>query len=238
MLAHFEDGKNVGNGSGFAVTDDGVLATNSHVVRGGQALTAVAKNGDRFDVLGILADDPEHDLALVRIAPTSGTRASTTALPLAPADSLAVGQDVFVIGASQGLDQSFSVGLIAAIRDALPEGYSDPRGAKLGPFVQHTATAAPGSSGSPVLDAQGRVVAVHHSGIAGTGIHFGAHVRLLADLMAATDFAATPVPLGPKVGRNLAISAAVFAVPFLAWLLFKLQARRQKAKRKRPLDVN
>jgi hypothetical protein len=87
-----------------------------------------------------------------------------------------------------------------------------------GPIVQHTAVSAPGSSGSPVVNLEGKVVAIHHSGMRGTSIYFGAHADALRALLARTNLEAPPRAFGPHVARNLVISAAVFAT--LAALLF------------------
>jgi hypothetical protein len=128
-----------------------------------------------------------------------------------------VGQPVFLIGSSSGLDQSLGTGIVSALRpDGFPEEWKKRyRGAGekivAGPIIQHTAASSSGSSGSPVVDLQGRVVAAHHSGIFGTPIYFGAHADALRALLARTNLEATPKPFGPSVSRNLLISAAVIA---------------------------
>ncbi len=182
--------------------------------------------------MGVLADDPEHDIALVKISTI------TTPLNLAPSDSLAVGQTVYLIGASRGLDQSLSVGLISAIRQALPESLKGDAAANRGPFVQHTATSAPGSSGSPLIDEIGRVVGVHHSGLRGDGILFAAHVSLLSDLLARTDLSALPKPIQKSIAKNLMISAAVFGVPLIVVIVIRIFQRRKNKLHRRRIEVN
>lgn len=208
-----DSGEESGNGTGFVVRADGVVVTNHHVVDERESTyVAVFKDGTKRKVLGSLSLDKEHDLALLRIEP-----GHYSPLTLAPSAEIAVAQPVFLIGSSSGLDQSLGVGVIAALRpEGFPEdwkkryeesGYS----VVAGPIVQHTASSSPGSSGAPVVDLQGRVVAVHHSQIVGAPIYFGAHVDALRTLLAKTDLDAPPEPFGPRVGRNLLISVAVLA---------------------------
>jgi len=202
-----------GNGTGFIVRPDGVVVTNHHVVEGASSgLVAIFRDGTRRKVLGSLALDEEHDLALIRIE--AGQYA---ALPLATGAAIRVGQPIFLIGSSSGLDQSLGTGVISALRpDGFPEEWRRryrEAGEKIvaGPIVQHTAASSPGSSGAPVVDLDGRVVAVHHSGVYGFPIFFGAHADALQALLARTNLDAAPKPLGPNVARNLLISAAFFA---------------------------
>ncbi|HEX6738078.1 MAG TPA: ubiquitin-like small modifier protein 1 [Vicinamibacteria bacterium] len=231
-LSLIEGGEERGNGTGFVVRRDGIVVTNHHVVEDADAsFVAVFRDGTRRKVLGSLALDEDHDLALLRIEP-----GDYPALTLADAAAIKVGESVFLIGSSFGLDQSLGTGVVMALRpDGFPEDWKKryrEAGEKIvsGPLVQHTAVSAPGSSGSPVVNLEGKVVAVHHSGIRGTSIYFGAHADALRALLARTDLDAHPTPFGPHVARNLAISAAVFAL--LATLLFgpglwdRMRARR------------
>jgi S1-C subfamily serine protease len=229
-----------GNGTGFVVRRDGVVVTNYHVVDGAPAdFVAVFRDGARRKVLGSLALDPEHDLALIRIE--AGDYAP---LSLAAGDTIEVGQPVFLIGSSSGLDQSLGTGVVSALRpDGFPEEwkkrYRD-AGERVvaGPIVQHTASSSPGSSGAPVVNLDGKVVAVHHSAIFGFPIFFGAHAEALRALIARTNLDAPPKPFGPDVLRNLLISAAffaavaaLFAAPALIGRLSRRQDRGWKAGR-------
>jgi S1-C subfamily serine protease len=220
-----------GNGTGFVVRKDGIVVTNHHVVDdAGSDFVAIFRDGTRRKVLGSLALDEEHDLALIRIE-----GGDYQALDVAPTAGIKVGQHVFLIGSSSGLDQSLGTGIVAALRpDGFPEEWRKryrEAGRKIvaGPILQHTASSSPGSSGSPIVDLQGNVVAVHHSGIYGWPIYFGAHADALRALLARTNLDARPRPLGPNVARNLLISAAVLlaiGALFAAPALFGRLSRR------------
>jgi len=227
-ISNVRSGDELGNGTGFIVRRDGVVVTNHHVVAQSDAVfVAVFRDGTRRKVLGSLALDEAHDLALVRIEP-----GDYTPLALAPASEIRVGQPVFLIGSSFGLDQSLGTGIVSALRpDGFPEEWKKryrEAGEKIvaGPLVQHTAVSAPGSSGSPVVNLEGQVIAVHHSGIHGASIYFGAHSDALRALMARTDLDAPPQAFGPRVWRNLLISAAVFGALGALLFLPRLWGRR------------
>jgi len=201
-----------GHGTGWLLTRDGVVCTNHHVIDGvRRGMVAVFGDGATRRVLGVLADDAKNDLALIRIE-----GGGYQPLPLADVDDVKTGMRVFLLGSTLGYDQTAGVGIVSAVRaDGLPPKIRErlahqlERVATEGPIVQHTATSGPGASGSPILDVRGRVVAVHHSGIDGSGMGFGARVDAVAQLVARTDLTATPVPFGSNTWRNLAISAGV-----------------------------
>jgi S1-C subfamily serine protease len=207
-----EAGREQSNGTGFVVRNDGVVVTNHHVVADAtEAPVAIFRNGSRRKVLGSLALDEAHDIALLRLEPGRYPA-------LAVGAEIKVGQPVFLIGSSWGLDQSLGTGVVSALR---PDGFPDEwrrrferAGAKplVGPIVQHTASSAPGSSGAPLVDLDGRVVAVHHSGMAGFPIFFGAHAEALQSLLQRTNLDAAPTPFGRSLTQNLLISAAFFVL--------------------------
>ncbi|MGC4114724.1 MAG: serine protease [Myxococcales bacterium] len=229
-LGMFTGGEQQGNGTGFFIREDGIAVTNHHVIEhaDGDEFIAVLADGTRRTVLGILADDPEHDIAIIRVEGKG-----FPALEFAASGSVTVGAPAYLIGSSSGLDQSLGVGVVSAIRDGLPQEFIDDakrvgRTAPKGPIVQHTATSAAGSSGSPVLNGKGEVIAVHHSGLVRDPIYFAAHVDLLRALIARTDLNAKPAPLGPDRKLNLIISGAFFAALTIAGGVWALVRRRRE----------
>jgi len=140
-------------GSGFFVATDGRIVTCHHVI-------------DRVESLQVLAVDKEHDLALLTID------TPTPAAPLAPDDSIAVGQRAIAIGSPLGLEYSVTDGILSAVRDL--QGTT---------FLQMQTTVAPGSSGGPLFDVDGRVIGVN-TATEQPGLNLAVHVKHVRDLLA------------------------------------------------------
>lgn len=237
-LAIFNGEDEKGNGTGFLIREDGIVVTNHHVVdHASGKMYAIFRDGKKVPVLGSLALDEEHDLAVLKIE-----GAGYPILELAEGKSIQVGQQVLLIGSSFGFDQSVGLGIVSALR---PEGYPEEWKKKmkksnakivLGPLLQHTVTAAPGASGSPLVDADGKVVSIHHSGFGDSEINFSAHVDALRALLAKTDLGAAPVPVGSNLLQNLLISAAVFGG--MGLLVAAVPTWQRLARRRRALRSN
>ena len=141
-------------GTGFLVTETGVIATNAHVVRDEAKLVAVSALGaDRPARIVYL--DADLDFALIKIE-----GAGLPHLALADPSRLAPGQSVVAIGnPGGGMPNSVSRGIISAV-GAKPE---------LGPgtWIQTDAAVNPGNSGGPLLDTWGEVVGINTARAAG-----------------------------------------------------------------------
>jgi S1-C subfamily serine protease len=144
------DGRGIG--SGYVVAEDGVVATNCHVIAGAHEATAVFKNGDTAKVLGTLLIDENRDIAIIKI-----DKQSLTALPLA--DALPrQGDSVTAFGAPVGLSFSASDGIVSAVRQGGELAEAD----KLpGTWIQTTAPISPGNSGGPLVNREGKVIAMN-----------------------------------------------------------------------------
>lgn len=136
-------GQPLARGSGFFI-DNGTVLTNYHVVRDAQRILVSHISGERRQVAATLTwTDEPRDLAILKPIGISGT-------PLKAADTKhRVGDRVYVIGNPEGFSGTFSEGIISAFRSL--------DGTK---YVQITAPISHGSSGSPVLDEDGRVVGI------------------------------------------------------------------------------
>jgi hypothetical protein len=141
-----------GIGSGYVVEADGTVVTNCHVIAGAREATAVFKNGDTAKVLGTLLIDQNRDIAIIKI-----DKQSLPSVPLS--DALPrQGDSVTAFGAPIGLSFSASDGIISAIRKGqeLAEGETLP-----GTWIQTTAPISPGNSGGPLVNRDGKVVAMN-----------------------------------------------------------------------------
>ncbi|MEM7314289.1 MAG: trypsin-like peptidase domain-containing protein, partial [Planctomycetota bacterium] len=145
-----------GAGSGFFVTDDGLLITNSHVVDGQRSLLITTNEGDRIDA-ELVGDDPATDLALLR--------AKASDLPFATfgdSSALRVGQLVIAIGSPLGLQSTVSTGVVSA----LGRNMRAQDGRLIDNVIQHAAPINPGNSGGPLVDTQAHVVGINTAIIA------------------------------------------------------------------------
>ena len=136
-----------GRGTGFVVAPDRVL-TNAHNLR--DRTTSVRFGDGRTEQGTVLGSDVDGDLVVLEVA-------TGDAAPLSWADdSPAVGGVVVSVTAG-GTQQRATWGQVTAIE----RGFRGPRGRRISGAIEHTAPAASGSSGAPVLDGDGRVCAVN-----------------------------------------------------------------------------
>ena len=136
------DGTPKGVGSGFVIREDGLIATNLHVIGEARPVTVELLDGRSFPVSAIFAHDRGHDLAILQI-----NTGDLPALSLAPADSLEQGQAVVAFGNPQGLKHSVVTGIVSALREEV-DGQ---------PMIQLAIPIEQGNSGGPAVDLDGRV---------------------------------------------------------------------------------
>ena len=168
-----------GQGSGFVVSDDGEIITNTHVIAtggsgngGGQPQPAeqvFVEFSDRDRVAAeIVGFDPDADLALLKIDPAS-VGEDLTVLPVSDRDEYAVGEPVAAIGSPFGERQSISVGIVSAI-DRSIESLSQ---FSIDNAIQTDASINPGNSGGPLLDGNGEVIGVNQQIQTSSGTNSG-----------------------------------------------------------------
>jgi len=159
-----------GQGSGFFISDTGVIATNAHVAKGQEALTAILPTGQQLEAR-VVYIDPDIDFALVK---TEGS--GFPHLTLADLATVRQGQTVIAIG-NPGLGIPFSVtkGIVSAIGRK-----SD---AARGTWIQTDAAINPGNSGGPLLNGYGEVVGINTSKIVRIGFQSISFALSATDLL-------------------------------------------------------
>lgn len=146
----------VGGGSGFIISDDGLIITNKHVVDDEQAsYTVVTNEGKSYDAQ-VLSRDPVNDLAIVKIEAQN-----LPTLSLGDSSKLEIGQRVIAIGNSLGQYQNtVTTGVVSGIgRTITASGATGSE--QLEGVIQTDAAINPGNSGGPLLDIGGSVIGIN-----------------------------------------------------------------------------
>jgi 2-alkenal reductase len=183
-------------GSGFVVSDDGLILTNSHVVTSagdttvGKVTAARSvfvqfRDGERVPAR-VVGWDPFTDVAVVRVDPAQHV---LKPLPLGDSDRVVVGEPVAAIGSPFGNESSLSVGVVSATQRSISSLTSI---YNVVDAIQTDAAINRGNSGGPLFDARGRVIGVNaqirsdsgNNGGVGFAIPINAAKRSLDQLVA------------------------------------------------------
>jgi serine protease Do len=136
-----------GHGAGVVWSGDGLVVTNDHVVRGDRARVELA-DGRRLEAR-VTARDRDNDLALLRV-PARGLPAA----PVGDSRGLRVGDLILAVGHPWGVRETATLGIVSAA------GAGTWMGRARRDVLQADVRLAPGNSGGPLADAQGRVVGI------------------------------------------------------------------------------
>ena len=144
-----------GSGTGIIWGGAGLVVTNAHCVRRGAALQV--GDGEKWRGAQALAYHPHHDLALLAAPSVSGPL-----LEIRDPDSLRAGELVFAYGHPLGIRDSLAMGVVHAV--ARDKRTNDAR------WVVADVRLAPGNSGGPLVDAEGRLVGINSMVVNGLGV--------------------------------------------------------------------
>ncbi len=148
------------SGSGFIISEDGLVATNNHVVEGAKKITVMLSNGESREA-SIVGADATSDLAVVRME--SGKYYSAS---LGNSGALRVGEQVVAIGNPLGQEfaGSVTVGYVSALNRTITDGN------KTMNLIQTDAAINEGNSGGPLVNLQGEIIGINTMKMAATGV--------------------------------------------------------------------
>ena len=183
------NGKTLGFGSGFFIKPN-LIATNYHVIAGAASGTAkLVGKSTTYKIEGFTATNKYNDLVLLKVS-ASGTKP----LSIGNSDAVKIGEKVYVAGNSQGLEGTFSDGIISSRHGGHAKGR-----------LQMTAPISLGSSGGPVLNEKGEVIGVSYAILeGGQNLNFAIPSLYLKTLLALSG------TVKPLFSGNHSISAETY----------------------------
>jgi len=150
--------KEIGGGTGFIISTDGMIVTNKHVVSDQEAeYTVLMNDGTKYEA-SILAQDDTNDLAVIKI-----DEKDLPIVELGESSNIKIGQSVIAIGNALGeFRNTVSVGVVSGLSRSITAGSGmSGQTEQLTGVIQTDAAINPGNSGGPLVNLQGQVIGIN-----------------------------------------------------------------------------
>ena len=151
-----------GLGSGFIISDDGIIVTNNHVIEGADEITVILSDETEYTAQ-LLGRDPKADIAVLKIDPEDS---KLIAVEWGNSDDMRVGDWTIAIGNPLGLGGTVTAGILSAIS-------RDIGGGPYVKFLQTDASINRGNSGGPLFNLDGKVIGINTAIVSQTGGSIG-----------------------------------------------------------------
>jgi len=178
----------IGGGSGFVVSEDGLIVTNKHVVIDPQAEYTVITNDDRRYDAKVLGKDKTNDIAVLKVDPSKPQKGNGVSkmdvLPLGDSGQIKTGQTVIAIGNALGeFTNTVSKGIVSGLRRSIVAGgFSGSE--ELDQLIQTDAAINEGNSGGPLLNLRGEVIGINVAMAQGAqNIGFALPINMVKDVI-------------------------------------------------------
>ncbi len=171
--------KEIGGGSGFFVSSDGLIVTNKHVVSEKDVEYTVYTNDGKKYPAKVIATDPVNDIAVIKVEGKDFTY-----LSFGDSGTLDLGQTIIVIGnALAEFRNTVSVGVISGLARTIMAGDMMGQSEQLENLIQTDAAINPGNSGGPLLDLNGNVIGMSVAKASAENIGFALPSNLVKNVV-------------------------------------------------------
>lgn len=153
-----DEEQKIGGGSGFIISNDGLVLTNRHVVSYSDVKYTVITDNEEKHEASVLAKDPVNDIAILKI-----DASNLTPVELGDSNSLQIGQTVIAVGYALGeYHNTVTKGVVSGLGRAITAGDTTGKSSEeLSNIIQTDTAINPGNSGGPLVNLSGQVIGIN-----------------------------------------------------------------------------